>query len=89
MIGNKISALLGERRVRIKDFAIGMNLSYPAAHKLYHAKSDSISWDVLDKLCTYFGVGPSEIFPWTPNEVVTDNSQADKNTSTDKSASAE
>ena len=66
-IRNKISTILGERRESISDFARNTGISYPTAHDLYHAKSKAISFELMNKICNYLQVGPSELFPWTPD----------------------
>jgi DNA-binding Xre family transcriptional regulator len=66
-LGNNISNLLKIKGENISEFAFGMHISYSAAFNLYHNKTSSISFDLLNRLCRYFGVGPSEIFPYTPD----------------------
>ncbi len=64
MIMNRISAILGERRENITTFARNVHISYPAAHDLYHNKSKSISFEMLNKICNYFELTPNDIFTW-------------------------
>lgn len=66
-LGNNISKLLQIKGKNISDFSYEMHISYTAAFALYHNKTKSISFDLLNRLCKYFGVGPSEIFPYTPD----------------------
>lgn len=68
-IGNNISKLLEARKESISEFQRGMNISYTAAFALYHKKTTSITFSLLNRLCKYFGVGPGEIFPYTPDPV--------------------
>src|SRR5256885_6846594 len=67
--GNKISTILGERRESIREFSRNSGIAYPTCHDLYHAKTKQITWDLLDRLCKYFGVGPWELFPYTPEKL--------------------
>lgn len=67
-IENRISELLGRRRESISDLARGAGISYAAAHALYHGTSKAISMEMLDKLCSYFGVQPGELFVYAPDE---------------------
>ena len=67
-IGNRISALLGERRESITDLARGAGISYSAAFALYHGKGNGITWEVLEKLCRYFKASPCELFPYQPDK---------------------
>lgn len=66
-LGNKISALLGERRESIKVFALNSKISYPTAFNLYHAKSKSTSFGIMNKLCVYFDLTLDGLFPYTPD----------------------
>lgn len=66
-IGNRISALLGERRENITDFARNLGVSYTTAHGLYHGTTKSISFELIGRICDYFNKSPNEVFPWTPS----------------------
>ena len=66
--GNNISMLLGVRRESIREFSRKSGISYTTCHDLYHAKTKQITFDLLDRLCKYFEVGPWELFPYTPEE---------------------
>jgi len=66
VLTNRLSRLMGERRLSIAKVARGTGMSYRAMYDLYHAKSVQIHLDTLDKLCTYFQVGPEQIFEWHP-----------------------
>lgn len=67
MIENKVSILLGARRESIMDLSRGAGLHYGTAHALYHGTTNRIEFDVLDRLCRYFGVGVGEIFVYRPD----------------------
>lgn len=64
--GNNISSLLGMRRENITEFSRQSGISYTTCHDLYHHKTKQITFELLDKLCQYFRVGPWELFPYTP-----------------------
>ncbi len=66
-LGNRVNALLGERRESIKVFALNSNISYPTAFSLYHATGKSISFEVMNKLCVYFDLTLDGLFPYTPD----------------------
>jgi putative transcriptional regulator len=66
VIENRVSELLGRRRESIADLARATGISYPACHALYHGSSKSISFDVMEKLCAYFGCQPGELFVYVP-----------------------
>lgn len=67
-IGNNVKKLLQDKEVSISQFARDADLSWVTAHDLYHNKSKAVSFEVLNRLCNYFGVGPSELFPYTPDK---------------------
>jgi putative transcriptional regulator len=67
-IGNNISSLLEVRREKIRQFARNIDISYTAAFELYHARTTAVSFSLLNKLCEYFNLTPSEIFPYTPEK---------------------
>lgn len=66
-IDNNISTLLGARRENISEFARNIGISYTTAHALYNGQTKAISFELLSKLCYYFKLGPSEIFPYKPD----------------------
>jgi putative transcriptional regulator len=63
---NRLSRLVGERRVTVKEVAERTGLSYKVVLDLYHDRSTRLDVATLGKLCDYFLVGPSEIFEWRP-----------------------
>ena len=67
VITNRLSRLMGERRIRIQDVADGTGLAYSAVHALYHDKAKRLDISTLNKICNYLGVPVGEIFEWTPD----------------------
>lgn len=67
VIVNRLSRLMGERRLSIQDVAAGTGLAYSGVHALYHATARRLDLETLNKLCNYFGIGPGELFEWTPD----------------------
>jgi putative transcriptional regulator len=66
-IGNNISMILGRRREKIREFARNTGISYTTANALYNAKTTAISFELLARLCAYFGVTPNDLFPYEPS----------------------
>lgn len=64
-IGNNVSQLLKTRQEKIRPFSRNIGISYTAAFDLYHANTSAISFELMDKLCSYFKVTPNELFPYT------------------------
>jgi putative transcriptional regulator len=54
--------------------ADGTGLAYGVVLDLFHDRSKRMDIATLAKLCDYFGVGPGEVFEWTPPAA----SQADR-----------
>jgi putative transcriptional regulator len=68
VIENRVSELLGRRRESITDLSHGADISYAAAHALYHGATKSISMGTLDKLCRYLGVQPGDLLVYVAVE---------------------
>ena len=65
---NRLSRLIGERRLTIQDVADGTGVSRRSLHDFYHAKSTRIDLDTLNRLCGFFGVEPGQVFEWRRSE---------------------
>ena len=76
VLTNRISRLMGERRLNIRDVANGAGISYRAAWELFHDRSKRLDVATLSRLCDYFGVGPGELFEWTPPAQTADQGEA-------------
>ena len=68
MLINRLSRLIGDKRVNIADGVRGIGISYPTGHDYYHDDRKRIDLRVLNTLCTYFRVGPSEVFERQPDD---------------------
>jgi putative transcriptional regulator len=68
VIINRLSRLLGERRMSIQDAARGAGLSYGAVHDLYHDRTKRFDRETLDKLCSYLRVPVGELLEWQPSD---------------------
>ena len=64
MLVNRLSRLMGARRLSIQDVATATGLSYTTVFQLYHDKSTRFDRETLDRLCAYFGVGLGDILEW-------------------------
>lgn len=65
---NRLSRLMGERRLSIQDVARASGVSYRALFDLYHDRTKRIDLVTLNRLCNYFGVNPNDIFEWTADD---------------------
>ena len=53
VIDNKFSTILGARRLKISQVAKGTGISRVTLTQLYYGRTTQISFEVLDKLCSY------------------------------------
>jgi putative transcriptional regulator len=60
-IRNRLSAILGERRISIKEFERQSGVSYPSLHDLYHERSKRIDFDTLLSILTALDIGISDL----------------------------
>jgi putative transcriptional regulator len=61
---NRVSRLMGERRLSIEDVARGAGLARRTVHDLYHDKSSRIDLETLNKLCAFFDVDTQQVLEW-------------------------
>lgn len=61
MIHNKFSGLLGERLMKISKISEDTGISRTTLTNLYYRRCTAISFEVLDKLCTYLNCGVEDI----------------------------
>ena len=65
VLTNRLSRLIGERRVSIREVSRETGIAYRAVFDLYHDRSTRLDLHTLNRLCNYFQVGPEQIFEWT------------------------
>ncbi len=68
MIENRLSEILGRRRIKVSQLAEGAGISRGAAHKLYHDRVESFDRKVLDRICSYLGVDVGDLLRHVPDE---------------------
>ena len=61
---NRVSRLMGDRRLTIEEVAQGSGLSRRTVHDLYHDKSNRFDRDTLNRLCAFFDVPPDQVLEW-------------------------
>ncbi len=67
MIDNRLSEVLGRRRMNVSELARGAGISRSAAHKLYHDRTESFDREVLDRVCGFLGVGIGDLLVYVPD----------------------
>ncbi|MHB1651692.1 MAG: helix-turn-helix domain-containing protein [Desulfitobacteriaceae bacterium] len=53
MIINKVSEVMGKKRLKISDVIEGTGLARNTVAELYHGRAKRVDLETLDKLCTY------------------------------------
>ena len=61
VIINKLSEIMGRKRLKISDVVDGTGLATNTVSGLYHDKVKRVDLETLDKLCDFLGVGIGEI----------------------------
>lgn len=61
MIINRLSEIMGRKRLSQKDVVAGTGLSVNTVAGMYHDSSKRVDLDTLDKLCEFLEVGVGEI----------------------------
>lgn len=64
MIVNRLSRILGERRMSIAELQRQTGLSYVTLHNLYSDKSTRIDFETLNKICRALNVQPGDILEY-------------------------
>ena len=67
MIKNRLTIILGERRMRVSELSKLTGISQNALNKIYHNKTKGIDFDTLNKLCNALEKNSQEIFKFTPD----------------------
>lgn len=61
MITCKLSAILGERRIKVSDVTRDTGIARATLDRYYHDRVNSFDRDVLGKLCEYLDVTPGDL----------------------------
>lgn len=65
MIVNRLSRLLGDRRMSISALQRQTGLSYVTLHNLYSHKSTRVDFETLNRICRALNVTPGDILEYT------------------------
>lgn len=68
MIRNKVSTVIGSRRLTIADTARLAGTGYNTIERLYKGTTKRIDMDTLDKLCLVLECQVSDLFEYVPDE---------------------
>jgi len=67
-IRNRVSRVMGERRLNIQDLARLSGLSYTTVFHLYHGSAQRIDLTTLDKLCGALNVAVGDLLEYVPDD---------------------
>lgn len=65
MIINRLSELMGERRIKISKLSVDTGIARSTLTPIYYNKSEMIKIDTINKLCKYFQVHVAQFFEST------------------------
>ncbi len=65
MITNRLSALLGEKRLNIKEVSRLAQLDYTTVYNLYHNNTTRIDFKTIDRLCWALECTTQDILRYT------------------------
>lgn len=68
MIVNRLSRLLGERRMSIAELQRQTGLSYVTLHGLYSDKTTRVDFETLNRICKALDVQPGDILEYAPDQ---------------------
>ena len=68
MIKNKLSEMMGIRRMNMAEVAREAGLTHVTVFRIYHEKTKTIELETLDKLCNALNCRIQDIFEHIPNK---------------------
>lgn len=67
MIRCKLSAILGERRIKLRELERQSGVALNTLLSLYHERAKGISWRVLDRICAALDIEPGDLLKRVPD----------------------
>lgn len=67
MINNKLSEILGKKRIRMSELQRMTGLSQTAVINLYYNKTKSVSFETINKICNVLECTTQELFEHIPD----------------------
>lgn len=67
MIVNRLSRILGERRMSVRELQRRTGLSYVTVYNLYSGKSERVDFNTLDQICRALDIQPGDILEHAPD----------------------
>lgn len=75
-LDNRLPALLGERKISIRELSRQTGVTYSMLWDVYHGERQSIKYEVLDAICRVLDVQPGNIFIYVGEDM---SNQAEEN----------
>jgi putative transcriptional regulator len=69
---NRLPALLGERKMSIRELSRQTGITYSMVWDVYHSERQSVKYEVLDAICRVLDVQPGDIFVYVPEDEETE-----------------
>jgi putative transcriptional regulator len=63
-IKNHLPALLGDRKMSIRELAEATGITYTMIRDLYHGSRQSVKFETIDKVCEVLGVDIGDLFQY-------------------------
>ena len=67
MINNKLSEILGKKRIRMSELQKMTGLSHTTVINIYYDRSKNISFETIDKLCKALECNIQDLFEYIPD----------------------
>lgn len=64
MIKNKLSTIMGEKRIKMSELSKISGLTYETIFRLYHNKTQGIDFKTLSKICEALECNVCDIFDY-------------------------
>lgn len=68
VIENRLSRILGERRMSIAELARKTGAPYTSLFELYHGRAKRVDLKTLDRICRALDVQPGDILEYTSEQ---------------------
>lgn len=68
MIRIRLSTIMGSKRIKMKRLSEDTGIAVSTVFHMYHEHTQSVSFEVLDKLCKYFNCQVSDLLEYVPDE---------------------
>ena len=68
MIKNRLSTVMGNKRMKTQEIVSLTGISRKTIYNIYNDKTKGIEFDTLDKLCFALDCTPNDLFRYIPDD---------------------